>query len=275
MIGVHSRTRVTSSDGTSITFRRRGTGPALVLVGGGLDDGAENEPLAAVLAAEFTVVNYARRGRLPSGDRVPYAIERELDDIAALAAEIGGPVHVFGASSGGGLALEAAAAGLPVSRLAVYDVPYCIDDETQRRARQYVARLGPVLAAGRRSDALELFMDLAGSTPEDIAGARSAPFWPGLEAIAHTLAYDAACMRGFQLPGDRLTAVSAPTLVIDGGSSAGTDAGTTTLPHDFFARAADAVAAAVTGATRRTLPWQGHVADPAVLAPVLGRFFLG
>ena len=215
MISVHSRARVTSSDGTSIAYRRYGTGPALVLVGGGLDDGSENEPLAAELAAEFTVVNYARRGRRPSGDHLPYAIERELDDIAALAAEIGGPVHLFGASSGGGLALEAAAAGLPVARLAVYDVPYCVDDEMQRRAQQYVERLAPVLAAGRRSDALELFMDLAGSTPEDIASARSAPFWPALEAIAHTLAYEAACMRGFRLPGDRLAAVTAPTLVID------------------------------------------------------------
>jgi hypothetical protein len=80
-------------------------------------------------------------------------------------------------------------------------------------------------------------------------------------------------MRGFRLPGDRLAAVTAPTLVIDGGRSAGSDVGMTTLPHDFFARAADAVAAAVPGATRRTLPGQGHVADPAVLAPVLAEFF--
>src|SRR5919106_7071022 len=169
----------TSRDGTSIAYDRQGSGPALILVGGGLDDGAENVPLAAELARSFTVYNYARRGRGDSGDTQPYALEREIEDLQALVAEAGGSAHLYGVSSGGALAIEAAAAGLAIDRLAVYEVPYLVADDVARRWRRYVEELGAVLAEGRRGDALALFMRLAGSSEEDIAGARSAPFWPG------------------------------------------------------------------------------------------------
>lgn len=153
--------RVTSKDGTSIAYDRKGSGPAVILVGGGLDDGAENAPLALELAGPFTVYNYARRGRGDSGDTLPYALEREIEDIEALTAEAGGPAHLFGASSGGALALEAAAAGIAVDRLAVYDVPYCLASDLVQRSREYIQQLGPVLAEDRRGDALELFMRFA------------------------------------------------------------------------------------------------------------------
>ncbi|WP_238176049.1 alpha/beta fold hydrolase [Kribbella albertanoniae] len=52
---------MTLDDGTTIAYDRKGSGPAVVLVGGGLDDGAENAPLAPALAEHFTVYNYARR----------------------------------------------------------------------------------------------------------------------------------------------------------------------------------------------------------------------
>jgi hypothetical protein len=264
---------VTSKDGTSIAYDRQGSGPAVILVGGGLDDGAENAPLATELAGEFTVYNYARRGRGGSGDTLPYAVDRELEDLEALLAEAGGPAHLFGASSGGALVLEAAAAGLAVDRLAVYDVPYIVAEDGRRRWREYVQRLGVVLAEGRRGAALELFMRLAGSSEEDIAGARSSPFWPGLEAIAHTLAYDAACVGDGPPPTDRLATIGRPTLVTTGGASPDSQAGMGGLPADFFDRAADAIAASVPRAERQVLGGQGHVADPKALASVLGRFF--
>src|SRR5687768_4739140 len=100
---------VTSSDGTRIAFKRLGQGPLVILVTGGLDDGSENAPLAAELASGFTVINYQRRGRGSSGDHQPYAVEREIEDIAALIGD--GTADLFGVSSGGALALEAAAAG--------------------------------------------------------------------------------------------------------------------------------------------------------------------
>jgi hypothetical protein len=71
--------RATSKDGTSIAYERLGNGPALILVGGGLDDGSENAPLAAELAQSFAVYNYARRGQGDSGDTLPYAVEREIE----------------------------------------------------------------------------------------------------------------------------------------------------------------------------------------------------
>jgi Alpha/beta hydrolase family len=177
---------VSSKDGTRIAYDRQGSGPALILVGGGLDDGAENAPLATELARSLTVFNYARRGRGESGDTQPYALEREIEDLDALVAEAGGSAHAYGVSSGGALALEAAAAGVALERIAVYEVPYSIGDEAQRRWGEYTEEL----AGADRNHAIELFMRVAGSSEESIAAARRSPHWPA--ALGHTLAYDAA-----------------------------------------------------------------------------------
>ena len=177
-------TFVTSKDGTRIAYDRQGGGPDVVLVGGGLDDGSENATLAAELVDHFTVYNYARRGRGDSGDTPPYAVEREIEDIEALVAEAGGSAHLYGVSSGGMFALEAAASGLAIDRLAVYEVPYDTADDAPRRYQEYRERLGAMLAGGRRGEAVELFMRLAGSSEEDIRGTRTSPYWSGLEALA-------------------------------------------------------------------------------------------
>ena len=124
----------------SIAYDRQGGGPPVILVGGALDDGSENAPLATELAERFTVYNYARRGRGESGDTAPYAVQRELEDIAALIAVAGGSAHLFGVSSGGMFALEAAAAGLQIERLAVYKVPYDPSDNAPQRYREYRQR---------------------------------------------------------------------------------------------------------------------------------------
>jgi pimeloyl-ACP methyl ester carboxylesterase len=253
--------RVTSKDGTSIAYDQSGRGPAVILVGGGLDDGSENAPLAPELAEQFTVHNYARRGRGDSGDTLPYAVERELEDLDALIAEAGGSAHLYGVSSGGALALEAAAAGIAVDKLAVYEVPYNMAGDTPQRQREYVEALEAVLAQGRRGDAVELFMRMAGASEEDIVGARSSPVWPGLEAIAHTLAYDAACLGDGRPPTARLATIMRPTLVATGGG------------EDFFEQAADAIATSIPHAERLTSAGQPHVADPKAVASVLERFF--
>ena len=250
---------VISADGTSIAYHRDGTGPAVILIGGGLDDGSENEPLARELAEHFTVYNFARRGRGDSGDSSPYAVQREVDDIAAIIAEAGGSAHVFGASSGGMFALEAAAVGLPVGRVAVYEVPYDTADGALQRAREYRAQLGVALVEGRRADAVGLFMRLAGSSETDIADAMNSPYWPGLRDLAYTLAYDAALYG--PPPTTRLAMITQPTLVATGGS------------NEYFEQAADAVAASLAHAERRVIEGQGHVVDPKVLAAVLARFF--
>jgi Alpha/beta hydrolase family len=252
--------RVTSKDGTSIAYDRQGSGPAVILVTGGLDDGAENAPLAVELAEHFTAYNYNRRGRGDSGDTQPYAVEREIEDLEALIAAAGGSAHLYGVSSGGALVIEAAAAGLAVDRLAVYEVPFMTDDEAAQRWREYVERLAAALAEGRRGDAIGLFMRLAGASDESIASAKSSSMWPGLEALAHTLAYDAACLGDGRPPTARYAGVTQPTLVATGGG------------NDFFEQAADVIAGSLAHGERLTLEGQGHVVDPKALAPALARF---
>lgn len=260
--------QVTSSDGTSIAYDRRGSGPAVILVGGGLIDPAtgragrsENAPLAAELASHFTVYNYDRRGRAESGDTLPHAVEREIEDIEALIGHAGGPVRLYGVSSGGALALDAAATGLPVDSVAVYEVPYSVGEDASQRWQNYVEELRVVLAEGRRGVAVELFMRLAGASEDDIVGAKDSTLWPALEAIAHTLAYDAACLGDGLPPTARLATITQPVLASTGGG------------NDFFEQAADAIVESVPHGERLTLDGQPHTVDPKAMAAVLGRFF--
>jgi pimeloyl-ACP methyl ester carboxylesterase len=261
----------TSRDSTSISYDREGDGPPVILVGGGLVDRSENAPVASELARRFTAYNYDRRGRGASTDVLPYHLDRELEDIDALIASAGGSAHLYGVSSGGALALEAAAAGLAIDRVAVYEVPYCTVGDMPQRWRHYVEELATTLGDGRRGDAIALFMRLVG-TPEDvIEGMRDAPFWPALEDTAHTLAYEAACLGDGQPPVARLAQITSPTLVLTGGAGpAGEAAG---LPADFYADPADKIEAAVPGASREILDGQGHVADAEAVAAVLERSF--
>ena len=250
-------TRVTSADGTEIAYERAGDGPAVILVGGGLDDGAENAPLVPELASRFTVVNYARRGRAGSGDTLPYALEREIEDLAALIAEVGGRSTCSAPRRA--VRWRWRRRGSHVGRIAVYEVPYPVEMVDAWRA--YREQLAVALAEERRGDALELFMRLAGSPDEAIAGARRAPVWPQLEALAPTLAYDAACL-GDGVPPERFAAIGQPVLVLTGAD-----------PGGFFGPAADALVATLPNAERKVLAGEGHVAAPEVLAEALAEFF--
>lgn len=254
---------VHSKDGTRIAFTREGRGPRVILVGGGATDRAENAPLARELAKRFTAVNYDRRGRGQSGDTPPYALARELEDLDALLA--GGPAHVVGISSGGALALEAAAAGLAIDKLVVYEVPYNVDPGWPARWRAYVDELHALLAAGRRGDAFAHFMRLAEVPEHEIEAARTAVFWPQLEALAPTLAYDAACLGDGVVP-TRFGAISQPVLVLTGERD-GPDWVRALGP------AADALAATLPDGRRQTLPDAQHVADPIALGTIAERFF--
>jgi pimeloyl-ACP methyl ester carboxylesterase len=262
--------RATSKDGTSIAYDRLGTGPAVILVSGAATARMGNEPLAAELAEHFTVYNHDRRGRGDSSDTLPYSVEREIEDIDALIAEAGGSAHLYGISSGGALVLGAAAAGVAVDKLAVYEVPYNMADDGPRRQREYVEALESLLAEGRRGDAAELFMRTVGTPEEMITSVKSSPMWSGMEAIAPTLPYDAACMGDGHPPTDRLAKITRPTLVATGGASADASLGG---GGDFFDRAADAIAASIPNAERQTVEGQTHMVDPKALAPVLERFF--
>ena len=202
---------VTSRDGTTIAFDRTGEGPPVVLVTGGSVDRMSNAPLAQELASDFTVLNYDRRGRGPSGDTPPYAIEREVEDIEAMLETAGGSANLYGTSSGAALALRAASEGLPLVKLALWEPPFILD-ENARPPKDQVEQYETMIAEGRRGDAAEYFMTkVVGMPPEFAAQARTEPWWPNQEALAHTLAYDARIMGDYSLPTDQAASVKVPT----------------------------------------------------------------
>jgi pimeloyl-ACP methyl ester carboxylesterase len=200
--------RVTSADGTPIAFERLGAGPPLIVVGGASCDRAKMRPVSEAFARDFTAINYDRRGRGDSGDTQPYAVEREVEDLAALVDRAGGNASLYGHSSGAGLALHAAAHGVAVDKLVLHEPPYSPDREEDRRsAREYGEQLETLLSDGRRGDAMELFFTIVGMPAEMVAEMRrSDPAWPALESLAPTLAYDSRVMgdvsHGGAMPAD-------------------------------------------------------------------------
>lgn len=260
MTGMDKQT--VSRDGTPLAYRRTGQGPVVVLVSGAMSTGATAAPLAAALADRCEAVVYDRRGRGGSGNTPPYAVEREVEDLAALLDAVGGEAALYGVSSGGALALRAAASGLPVRKVAVYEPPYAVHEDGAQERAEYTAALTEALAQGRRGDAVELFLRRTGLAPEVIASARQSPLWPGMESLAPTLAHDDAVMGDGLVPRDLLATITVPVLSLSGSASPA-----------WLREAARAVAQAVPQGTYRVLEGQTHAVEPEVLAPVLAEFF--
>ncbi|CAM3556885.1 alpha/beta fold hydrolase [Occultella aeris] len=262
---------VTSVDGTTIAYTAWGDGDPIVIIDGATAYRAstpENERTADLLAEEFLVINYDRRGRGESGDKLPYAVGREFEDLAAIIDQAGHgrPATVFGWSSGGNLALNAAQSGVPIARLAVFEANAVTDDSRPPLPSDYVERLEAAVAAGRPGDAVALFMTAAVMMPEEmVAGMRDEDFWPGLEAIAPTIAYDARqvgdAMSGRPLRADLWDRVEVPVLAMHG---------IDTWP--FLADAARAIAAHLPTATLKPVPGEEHSTTPEVLADALRTF---
>ena len=258
---------LTSRDGTRIAYDRAGTGPALILVGGATADRTAAASLLPVLAERFTVVAYDRRGRGDSGDTAPYAVEREIEDLAALVDAAGGSAFVFGHSSGAVLALRAVAAGLPIAKLAVYEPPFILDDSRPPIPDDYVAHLDALSAAGKREDALAYFMTTAIGIPaEFVEQMRGTPMFESSAKAAHTIAYDGRIMGdtmwGRPLSPEPWRSITIPTLVMDGGASPA-----------WMHAAARALADLLPNARRQTLAGQDHGPADDVLAPALFDFF--
>ncbi|MER6980998.1 alpha/beta fold hydrolase [Streptomyces carpinensis] len=251
-----------SRDGTSLAYHRTGQGPVVVLVSGAMSTGATVAPLAAALSDRFSTVVYDRRGRGESGDTMPYAVEREVEDLAAVLDAVGGDAALYGISSGGALALRAAASGLPVRRLAVYEPPFDVREGREQERAAYSDALTSALAQGRRGDAVELFLRVTGLAEQMIVSARESPMWPGLEAVAPTLAYDDAVMGDGLVPRDLLASIGVPVLAVAGGAS-----------PDRMREAARQVAQAAPEGTYRVLEGQTHAVEPEMLAPVLAEFY--
>lgn len=207
---------VTSKDGTTIPFDRSGDGPPVVLISGGPSDRSGNAQLAGLLAPRLTVYNYDRRGRGDSGDTPPYAVDREYEDLTAVIAGAGGSAALIGYSGTGNIALEAAARGLPVTKLALWEPPFIVDDSRPPVPKDWGQRIGELVSAGRPGDALEYWITTVVGAPVD-ARMRQSPLWSAMEPNAHMLVRDAALLGDFSLPAERLASVAVPTLVLDGG----------------------------------------------------------
>jgi pimeloyl-ACP methyl ester carboxylesterase len=218
-----------------------------------------------LLAAHFTVYAYDRRGRGESSNNERYSPEREVEDLAALIEAAGGRAFLLGLSSGGALALHAAASGLPVTGVLAYEPPY-VNEESGEDGAHHEEALKRLIAAGKRGQAVTYFMrDMVGAPAPIVVMMRMMPWiWRKLRAVAHTLPYDAAVMSGFRIPRDRFAAIRTPVLIMSGSK---TDA---RLRH-----AAHAVAAAIPGARHRDLAGQTHAVKPGALAPSAVEFFVG
>lgn len=268
--------KVTSADGTTIAFESEGRGPAVILVNGALGDRQLDRKfklmtgISARLAPFYTVINYDRRGRGESTEAGPFAVERELEDIAALIAAVGGTASLFGFSSGGALALRAAAAKIPVDRVAVYEAPFMVDRNDKMPSPDYGEGLDALVAAGDRSGAVSHFLRNAMGMPGPaVAAMRLMPAWKLMKANAHTLPYDWAAlgaehMRGDPLHAEEWAAVTAPALVLYGGKS----------PSNLR-KGSRALAEILPNAELRVLEGVGHNVKAEILAPVLTDFFKG
>jgi pimeloyl-ACP methyl ester carboxylesterase len=246
---------VTSKDGTAIAFDRSGDGPPVVLIGGGPSDRSGNVQLAALLAPRLTVYNYDRRGRGDSGDTPPYAVDREYEDLAAVITTAGGSAALIGISGTGNIALEAAARGLPVTKLALWEPPFIVDDSRPPVPKDWGQRIDELVSAGRPGDALEYWMTtVVGAPIEAVAPMRQSPFWAAMEPNAHMLVRDAALLGDFSLPAERLATVAVPTLVLDGGE----------MP--WLSRGVQALVEVLPNAQHRTLAGQPHGIPMDVLA---------
>jgi pimeloyl-ACP methyl ester carboxylesterase len=260
--------KVFSKDGTAIAFDRIGNGPPVILIDGALcyRGMGQSGQLAELLAQHFTVFTYDRRGRGASGDTAPYAVEREVEDIAALLGEAGGVAFVWGTSSGAVLALEAANRLSGIKKLALYEAPFIVDD-TGPTTEDGWDRISGAVAADRRNDAVKLFLKLVG-VPGFVRALMPLmiPVWLKLNAVAHTLPYDGAIVRdnqrGKPLPAGRWASVTIPALVMDGGKSPA-----------WMRHANRSLASVLPNAQYRTLEGQTHMLKPKAHAPTLVEFF--
>jgi pimeloyl-ACP methyl ester carboxylesterase len=263
---------VTSSDGTTIAYEKVGQGPPVVLVDGAFVYRSPIDPwtpeFASALSETHTVYTFERRGRGKSGDTQPYDKQREIEDIAAVIEEAGGSAFVIGISSGAVLSLDAAAAGLPITKLAVYEPPFIVDDSHPPRPDDYLAVAQQLVDEGRHGDAVVHALTKTVFLPEEmVEGMRSQPFWPIMEAVGPTVPYDGAIMDGLMsgkpLPSDRWSSSTVPTLIIYGGASEqwmhnGAHALSEVLPN-------------VEGV--QSLEGQTHEVAVNVIVPVLEKYF--
>ncbi len=254
---------IQSKDGTPIACDVYGSGPALIYITGATCF-RQFEPVlhdAHTFATQFTVYNYDRRGRGDSGNTLPYAPERELEDLDALIDAAGGTACLYGHSSGAVLALEAAMRlGSKVSRLVLYDASYCSNEAEQNEFRRLSRELETLLGEGRHEEAIHVFLEGIGIPGEVIEYMRQSPDWAAMVALAPTLAYDIQLTLDLP-PLERASRLLTPTQIIAGEHS----------PASIH-EVARQLSAAIPNAVCTELAGQDHMPDPETVLPLLIKF---
>lgn len=258
---------VISRDKTRISYTKLGSGPSIIIVDGAFcyrENGPSSE-LATLLAQHFTVLTYDRRGRGDSEDNPPYSIQREIDDFAAIVDQTSEPGYVVGISSGAALALQAAASGVPIKKLALYEPPFVSDKGIPRSFEGEKARLKELIESGDRGGAVRYFLTDVYGAPKAFALAMPLIMpgaWNRNKSVAQTLSYDLTIMDDRTVLNERSALVSVPTLVIGGEKS----------PKELRDAVA-VVAHALPDGRVRILAGQDHNLSAKVVAPVVAEFF--
>lgn len=254
---------IQSKDGTSLAYDIYGSGPPLIYITGAscfrsfwpiVQD-------AKAFAKEFTVYNYDRRGRGDSTDTHPYAIEREVEDVAALLDAAGGKASLYGHSSGAVLALETALRfGDKIDKVVMYDPPYVHDEAEKTQYNQLSQQVHNFLQAGKNAQAMTTFLQGIGMPKIFVYLLRFMPGWKTMRDLAPTLAYDIALTRDLP-PLERAAGVTVPVQVIVGEKS----------PASIH-EVARQLTNAIPGATFVQLAGQDHMVGAKALLPVLTSF---
>ena len=256
---------VTSRDGTLLAYDVHGDGAPLIMVEGAFC-GRHFGPtaaLAAELGRDFRVYHYDRRARGDSSPSTDYSVARELEDLEAMLRVAGPGAGLVGFSSGACLALEAAAAGLPVGRLAIYEPPYMVGPKARKVPPSFREDIQALIADGRNGKAVEYFMvRLIGMPPMFLPMMWLSKVWKSLCAQAPSLPFDMEAVNGFAPPAARLAAIAVPTLVMHGAK---------TMP--VLKDAATLCARTIPGARHVELPGQSHEVKKEAIAPHLRDFF--
>ena len=251
----------TSADGTVIAYERVGEGPPLVVSVGAF---CTRRTFVAPddLTRRFTVVTYDRRGRGDSGNTEPFAPEREYEDLAAVAAASGPePPFVYGHSSGGAIALRAAAAGVPTAGIVAYEAPFQNDD-TPRPSVNVDQHVRALVGAGRRREAVIFWIAEVARLPREmVAHMEDAPWVSDLEPMTDTLSHDLGVTAG-GVPTSELGRITAPVLIVGGENS----------PAWFHRSVADQ-AAAIPGAQLMLLDGCDHSVPAELISSILVDFF--
>jgi pimeloyl-ACP methyl ester carboxylesterase len=253
-----------SKDGTRIAYDKTGNGPLLILVDGALCSRAFGPmpKLAQLLTSNFTVITYDRRGRNESSDTPPYAVEREIEDLEAVINANGAAAFVTGFSSGAALALASAAYGVNITKLALYEPPFMVDDE-RRPPIDSLQQLQTMIAENRRGDAVKFFLKDMVRVPGIVVFImKLTPVWSKLKNVANTLPYDASILGDFSLPEKKAASVQIPTLVSGGDKSAAT-------MQDAVKRLSETMP----NSRLKMLKGQTHNVAAKAIAPVLVEFF--